>query len=108
VALNKWGFVYTLGVDATSERRDEIGSDGCRLVAVGVLDVSAAARAAVDLADDGCQLVEFCGAFGAAAIAEALDAVGRRDVPLGVVSYGGDAATGLHRIFGEQAPRSKT
>jgi len=100
MALNKWGFVYTLGPDAAVERRDEIGSEGCRLVAVGVLDVSGAAHAAEELAKSGCELIEFCGAFGAAAMAEVLDAVGGRDVPVGVVSYGGDAATGLHRIFG--------
>lgn len=100
MALSRWGFVYTLGADATSDRRDEVGSDGCCLVAVGVIDVAQAAEAAVELANDGCELIEFCGAFGAAAISEVLDAIGERDVPVGVVSYGGDATNGLHRIFG--------
>ncbi len=100
MALNKWGFDYTLGGDAETERRDEIGSDACRLVAVGVADVSHAARVAIDLANEGCELVEFCGGFGARSMGEVLEALEASGVPVGVVSYGGDSATGLHRIFG--------
>ena len=74
MALNKWGFVYTLGHEASEPRRDEIGSPDCRLIAVGVLDVTDAAPAAAGLADEGCELVEFCGAFGATAMASVLEA----------------------------------
>ncbi|GJM38742.1 MAG: hypothetical protein DHS20C19_21090 [Acidimicrobiales bacterium] len=100
MALNKWGFVYTLGGDSEAARRDEIGSDACRLVAVGVPDVSHAARVAIDLANDGCELVEFCGAFGAGPMAEVIAALEPLGVPVGTVSYGGDATSGLHQIFG--------
>ena len=100
MALTKWGFVYTLGGGGDAERRDEIGSDSCLLVAVGVSDVSNAARAAVDLANEGCELVEFCGGFGAESIAAVLAALGPSGVPVGAVSYGADATPGLHRIFG--------
>ena len=100
MGLTKWGFVYTLGTDAAEPRRDELGSADCLLVAVGVPDVSDAARAAVELAAEGCELVEFCGAFGARDMAEVLDVVEQHGVPVGVVTYGGDATKGLHRLFG--------
>jgi len=100
MSLNKWGFVYTLGSDSESRRRDEIGSEECRLVAVGISDLADAARVAADLANEGCQLVEFCGGFGAKPMAEVLAAVEDLGVPVGTVTYGGDATAGLHRIFG--------
>lgn len=100
MGLNKWGFVYTLGGGGEAERRDELGSAECRLVAVGVADVAQAARVAIELANDGCELVEFCGAFGAAPMADVIAALEPLGVPVGAVSYGGDATAGLHRIFG--------
>ena len=100
MGLKKWGFVYTLGGDGEAERRDELGSEACRLVAVGVSDVAHAARVAVDLANDGCELIEFCGAFGATPMAEVIAALEPLEVPVGTVTYGGDATQGLHRIFG--------
>ena len=99
MALTKWGFVYTLGGDGKARRRDEIGSDECRLIALGVPDVSHAADAAVELTREGCEMIEYCGAFGARAMADVLDAVSEHDVPVGAVTYGGDATAGLHRVF---------
>lgn len=100
MALTKWGFVYTVGA-ADAIRRDEIGSDLCRLIAVGVPSTELAARVSAELADDGCELIEFCGAFGAREMAAVEVALASFGVPVGVVTYAGTATTGLHRLFPE-------
>jgi hypothetical protein len=98
MALTRWGFVYTVGPEDPI-RRDDIGSDGCRLIAVGVPSTELAAVVCVELADDGCELIELCGAFGAAALAEVERALAAVEVPVGVVTYGVAATAGLHRLF---------
>ena len=103
MALTRWGFIYTLGPDASTTRRDEIGSAACVLVAVAVPAVNAAGAAARQLVDDGVELIELCGAFGPAGTAAVVEAVGDR-VPVGGVYYGGEATTGLAALFGPAAP----
>ena len=98
MALTRWGFVYTVGPDDPI-RRDDIGSEGCRLIAVGVPSTDVATRACTELSDDGCELIELCGAFGAAEVAEVERALADRAVPVGVVFYGVTATAGLHRLF---------
>jgi hypothetical protein len=96
--LTKWGFVYTVG-PADEIRRDVLGSDTCRLLTVGVPSTDLASTASLELIDAGAELVEFCGAFGAREMAQVQDALAARTVPIGVVTYGGDATAGLHRLF---------
>ncbi len=98
MSMAKWGFVYTVG--GPDLRRDELGSEDCRLVALGIPDVSGAVDAAVELVAEGCELVEFCGAFGAVAMADVVLRARELGVPVGQVTYGTDAASGLNSLFG--------
>ena len=103
MALSRWGFIYTLGSDASEMRRDEIGSVACVLLTVGVPVVGDAPAAARKLVDDGAELIELWGAFGPAGTAAVVEAVGDR-VPVGGVYYGGEATAGLAALFGPAAP----
>ena len=105
MALTKWGFVYTVA-EGDEIRRDQIGTDACRLIAVGVPSTGLAASITAELVDEGCQLVEFCGAFGAREMADVQKTLADSEVPVGVVTYGGDATAGLHRLFGEPPARA--
>lgn len=96
--MQKWGFIYTLGDPDGEVRRDVIGSAACELVCVGIASVDDAASAATSLLADGVQLIELCGAFEAKGLASVNAAVDGK-VPVGAVFYGGEAATGLHRLF---------
>jgi len=97
--VQKWGFIYTLGGDETGIRSDTIGSEACQLLCRGVPSVDDAPRAARALLDEGVELIELCGAFAGAGLAAMVDAVEGR-VPVGAVFYGGEAGSGLHRLFG--------
>ena len=98
--MKKWGFIYTLGdTNATEPRTDTVGSPGCVLVCVGVPHVADAPEAAKKLLAEGVQLIELCGAFAGSGLAAVIAAVENR-VPVGAVFYGGEASTGLHRLFG--------
>lgn len=69
------------------------------LICVGVADVGDAPDAARQLLTDGAELIELCGVFagpGLTAVIEAVDGA----VPVGAVFYGGEAAPGLHQLFG--------
>jgi len=76
-----------------------------RTVLVGLADPGQALEVAPRLVDDGAQLIEVCGAFGPVWTAKVIDAVGRR-VPVGSVTYGGEAVGQLHPIFGSSAADS--
>ena len=97
--MRKWGFIYTLGDSSADARWDRVGKAACELVCVGVASVDDAPAAARELIDDGVELIELCGAFGGPGLAAVLGAVAGR-VPVGAVFYGGEAAAGLHRLFG--------
>ncbi len=97
--MKKWGFIYTLGDTTAEPRIDTVGSPACTLVCVGVPSVADAAGAARSLIADGVELIELCGAFSAVGLAE-VTAAAAGQVPVGAVFYGGEASTGLHRLFG--------
>lgn len=97
--MTKWGFIYTLGDAAAQPRTDTIGTTACELICIGVPRVEDAPGAAMRLLDEGVQLIELCEAFGGKGLAAAVAAVDGR-VPVGSVFYGGEAGTGLHRLFG--------
>jgi hypothetical protein len=97
--MKKWGFIYTLGDRSAGSRTDTIGSEACVLICVGVPDVADAPDAARKLLADGVQLIELCGAFSGSGLAAVVAAVENR-VPVGAVFYGGEAGSGLHRLFG--------
>ncbi len=97
--MKKWGFIYTLGDASAEPRNDTIGSEKCVLVCRGVRSIDDAPAVAKELAAEGVELIELCGAFsgkGLGAVVDALDG----SVPVGAVFYGGEAGTGLHRLFG--------
>lgn len=97
--MKKWGFIYTLGDASASGRSDLVGSAACELVCVGVPTTDDAPAAARRLLDEGVELIDLCGAFAGRGLADVVAAVDGR-VPVGAVFYGGEAATGLHRLFG--------
>jgi hypothetical protein len=97
--MNKWGFIYTLGDPSAGSRTDTIGSNACTLICVGVPDVADAPDAARRLLSEDVQLIELCGAFSGCGLAAVVAAVDNR-VPVGAVFYGGEASSGLHRLFG--------
>lgn len=96
--MQRWGFIYTLGADATTRRVDVIGSPTCELIAVGVASPADGADAATWLVDQGAELVEMCGAFGPADQASVAAALSRsaaeHPVPHGAVTYPCDQAAG--------------
>ena len=97
--MKKWGFIYTLGNASAEPRSDTIGSAECVLICRGVRSVGDAPAVAQELVSEGAELIELCGAFaggGLAAVVDALDG----SAPVGAVFYGGEAGTGLHRLFG--------
>jgi len=97
--MKKWGFIYTLGDESAEPRSDTIGSSECVLVCRGVRFVHDAPEVARELVSDGAELIELCGAFSGSGLAAVVDAVGG-SVPVGAVFYGGEAGSGLHRLFG--------
>lgn len=97
--MKKWGFIYTLGDSSAPTRRDTLGTVACELVCVGVSGIEHGPAAAKELESEGVELIELCGAFAGPGLAAVLEAIGGR-VPVGGVFYGGEAGTGLHRLFG--------
>lgn len=97
--MKKWGFIYTLGDTAAQPRRDRLGSAACELICLGVPTIEAGAIAAQQLVDEGVELIELCGAFGGGGLATVLRVVDGK-IPVGGVFYGGEASTGLHKLFG--------
>ncbi len=97
--MRRWGFIYTLGDPDAEPRRDVVGSPACELICVGIPTVDGAADAARALLVSEVELIELCGAFAADGLAAVIAATGGK-VPVGAVFYGGEAAPGLHRLFG--------
>lgn len=97
--MDKWGFIYTLGDTTADRQRIALGSPACQLVCVGVPSVEDAPTAARQLLDEGVELIELCGAFAGPGLAAVLAEVAD-EVPVGAVFYGGEAASGLHKLFG--------
>lgn len=97
--MKKWGFIYTLGDPEARAETVTTGSPACQLVCVGVPGVDDGPDAARQLLADGVELIELCGAFAGPGLAAVVDAVDGK-VPVGAVFYGGEAATGLARLFG--------
>ncbi|MBN2623995.1 MAG: hypothetical protein JXA83_11525 [Acidimicrobiales bacterium] len=97
--MNRWGFIYTLGDPDAPRQTATVGSDACQLVCVGVPRVEDGPDAARDLIAQGVELIELCGAFAGPGLAAVVAEVDGK-VPVGAVFYGGEAATGLSRLFG--------
>lgn len=65
---------------------------------VGVQKPEQGIQAAKDMVAEGIELIELCGGFSpvwAGRIIEAIDYA----VPVGVVAYGPESITGMHRLF---------
>ena len=97
--MKKWGFIYTLGDNTAQPRRDRLGTATCELICLGIPTVEDAAIAAQQLVNEGVELIELCGAFGGPGLATVLRTVDGK-IPVGSVFYGGEASTGLHKLFG--------
>ena len=102
MALTHWTFLYAAaGLPEAGEVR-EVATGSSTTVLIGFPSAAAAlAACGTDgpLADAlaATQLVELCGAFGHEHVA-ALRAA-RPDVPVGLVTYAGDATDQLHSLF---------
>lgn len=97
--MKKWGFIYSLGDTSASQQRDVIGAPACQLVCVGIPSSDSLRAATRLLVDEGVELIELCGAFAGPGLATVVEEVDGK-IPVGAVFYGGEAATGLHRLFG--------
>ena len=97
MALKSWVFIYTApGIEAEG-RIQAVDTLVSRTLLVGMPTVDAAVRFAATIERD-VQLVELCGAFGPVGTARIIEALQGR-VPVGSVSYGGEAVDALHAIF---------
>ncbi|MEV0249544.1 DUF6506 family protein [Nocardia sp. NPDC050712] len=99
MALEHWAFIYV--ADGCDPDRDIsiVDTGKSRTVLVGVGAHEQAPAVARRLVADGAQLLELCGGFGAADTAAVLAAIDSA-VPVGTVSYGPEAISGLHALFG--------
>jgi hypothetical protein len=97
MALKSWVFIYTAPGIEPEGRVHTVETSSSRTLLVGMPDVDAAVRFAGTV-DREVQLVELCGAFGPVGTARVIDALGGR-VPVGAVTYGGEAVDALHAIF---------
>lgn len=97
--MNRWGFIYSLGDPSAERQQDTIGTPNCELVCVGIASADDLASAARLLIEAGVELIELCGAFAGPGLATVIEEVEGK-VPVGAVFYGGEAATGLHQLFG--------
>ncbi|MBG0830424.1 hypothetical protein HS041_21935 [Planomonospora sp. ID67723] len=98
MALTNWGFLYV--ADGCDPDRDVcvVETGTVRTVLVGLGQPAQGPAVAARLVADGAQLIELCGAFGPEWTARVIKEVGDR-VPVGSVSYGPEAVTGLHAVF---------
>lgn len=99
MAMTRWGFIYTLGDEGDpAGNMDVIGSEGCRLVTVGVSRLDQAPEAAKTLVADGVELIELCGAFGPVWTGRVIEEIDGA-VPVGGVFYGSEATDQMHALF---------
>jgi Family of unknown function (DUF6506) len=89
-----WAFIYVAPETDPTTDRFVIDRGGIRNVLVPVPDASMSPEVAVQLVDEGAQLIELCGGHGLAAAGKVVEAVGDR-APVGVVTFGPEAAGGL-------------
>lgn len=99
MALSKFGFIVTgPGLDPELHR-SSLKSAEFEMITLGVSDPAQGPEAALVLLREGVQLIELCGGFGARFTTAVLDAVAGR-VPVGMVGYGPDAISSMHRLLG--------
>lgn len=98
MALHRFGFIVAGPGFDPAVHRHTLASPSFTMLTIGVADPSQGPAAARELVAAGAQLIELCGAFGPAATAAVQQAVDRA-VPVGAVSYAGDAVAGLHALF---------
>jgi hypothetical protein len=99
MALTSWGFIYTGSGNDPSRTRAVLGSDACKLIAVGIEKPEQGLAVAQQMVADGVQLIELCGGFGPVWTAKIIAAIDDR-VPVGSVGYGPETIARLHAIFG--------
>jgi hypothetical protein len=86
------------GTEEPTVDRAVIETGNLRATIVAVPERSAAAKVAVELVQGGAQTVELCGTFGAATVAQVIQATGGR-VTVGSVTYGMESVPGLAALF---------
>jgi hypothetical protein len=89
-----WAFIYVAPDTDPVTDRVVIDRGGIRNILVPVAAPSASADLAVQLVGEGATLIELCGVHGPVWAAKVIEAVGDR-APVGVVTFGPEAAGGL-------------
>jgi hypothetical protein len=98
----KWAYIYEHpGTDPDADRV-VLERDGQHTLLVPVPGPAAAPAVASALADEGVRLIELCGGFTLREAAAVVEAVSGR-VPVGHVSFAGDAAAGVASFAQEYA-----
>ena len=99
MTFENWEFIYLgVGTEDPVVARAVIETGGLRTTIVAVPERSEAAKVAVELIEGGAQTIELCGAFGAATVAQVIEASSSR-VPVGSVTYGMESVPGLATLF---------
>ena len=102
MALERWLFLYTAPGLPPDGRVEVVRTAACTTTLAGFPSTDRAiAACGGGLADTlgSAQLVELCGGFASQHVA-ALRAIVGPNVPVGLVTYTGDMADALHRLFG--------
>ncbi|MDG4834445.1 DUF6506 family protein [Solwaraspora sp. WMMD1047] len=98
----KWAYIYEHPGSDPDADRVVLERGGQHTILVPVPEPAAAPAVASALADDGVRLIELCGGFTLREAAQVAEAVGGR-VPVGHVSFAGEAAAGVASYAREYA-----
>jgi 2-keto-3-deoxy-6-phosphogluconate aldolase len=100
--FTKYAFIARAPGFSADKHRAEFASPQFVMTVVGVGTVEEAEAVAQALVKEGVQLIELCGAFEQSA-AERVSAAVDKDVPVGVVTFRGEAMHRLEALIAQRA-----
>jgi len=103
MALERWLFLFTAPGLPPDGRLEVVKTAACTTTLAGFSTTDRAIAACGGGLSDtlaSAQLVELCGGFASQHVA-AIRAIVGPGVPVGLVTYTGDMADALHRLFGD-------